>query len=297
MIYTVHHLTRVDYASEVRLVRLNLRLKPAPWLGHVLHDYTLKITPTPWSIVDQTGPFVVNRSRLEIRDPIRRLSIISRFTIEVNDERSPLGEADDLALPGPPIADVRESAAFHRDLSPMGPAGYLYPSPMAHTSPAIAKWAQRFFAESAGVIAAGRALMAAIHDEFTYDGSATTTRTRAEEAFAARHGVCQDFAHVMIVAARAHGIPAAYVSGYLRTLPPPGKPKLRGADAMHAWAKLWCGDEIGWVGFDPTNNTFTGLDHIFVGMGRDYTDVAPIDGVVIGGSGQSMTVSVDVDPV
>ena len=152
MIYTVHHLTRVDYASEVRLVRLNLRLKPAPWLGHVLHDYTLKITPTPWSIVDQTGPFVVNRSRLEIRDPIRRLSIISRFTIEVNDERSPLGEADDLALPGPPIADVRESAAFHRDLSPMGPAGYLYPSPMAHTSPAIAKWAQRFFAESAGVM-------------------------------------------------------------------------------------------------------------------------------------------------
>jgi transglutaminase-like putative cysteine protease len=101
----------------------------------------------------------------------------------------------------------------------------------------------------------------------------------------------------MIIAARAHGIPAAYVSGYLRTLPPPGMPRLVGADAMHAWAALWCGEELGWVGFDPTNDVFARTDHIFVAMGRDYSDVAPLDGVFHGGAGQAMFFSVDVAPL
>jgi transglutaminase-like putative cysteine protease len=102
---------------------------------------------------------------------------------------------------------------------------------------------------------------------------------------------------VMIVAARAQGIPAAYVSGYMRTLPPPGAPRLVGADAMHAWAALWCGEELGWVGFDPTNDVFATTNHIFVAMGRDYGDVAPLDGVFRGGGQQTMFFSVDVAPV
>jgi transglutaminase-like putative cysteine protease len=101
----------------------------------------------------------------------------------------------------------------------------------------------------------------------------------------------------MIIAARAHGIPAGYVSGYLRTLPPPGKPRLVGADAMHAWVNLWCGEELGWVGFDPTNDKLADTDHIFLGMGRDYSDVAPLDGTFRGAGGQSMTFSVDVAPL
>ena len=101
----------------------------------------------------------------------------------------------------------------------------------------------------------------------------------------------------MIVAARAHGIPAAYVSGYLRTLPPPGKPRLVGADAMHAWVNLWCGAELGWVGFDPTNNALVRTDHIFTAMGRDYADVAPIDGVFRGGGRQKLDGAVDVLPL
>jgi transglutaminase-like putative cysteine protease len=138
--------------------------------------------------------------------------------------------------------------------------------------------------------------MAALHSEMQYDDGATGADTSPLEAFHQRRGVCQDFAHVMIVAARAHGVPAAYVSGYLRTLPPPGRPRLVGADAMHAWVNLWCGDELGWVGFDPTNNVFAETDHIFVAMGRDYGDVAPLDGVFHGGKGQEMSVSVDVEP-
>ena len=199
-------------------------------------------------------------------------------------------------MTGPSVAQVRDRAARSRDLSAMGPASYLYPSPMAPNSPEIAAWAARFFPSAQGALAAGCALMRAIYDEFTYDGDATTSETLPDQAFQARHGVCQDFAHVMIVAARAHGIPAAYVSGYLRTIPPPGQPRLIGADATHAWATLWCGEELGWVGFDPTNDTLARSDHIFTAMGRDYADVAPLDGVFHGGAGQRLAVSVDVAP-
>jgi len=301
MIYDIRHLTTMTYASPVRLARFNLRLRP----GQVLEGFTLAIDPVPWSIQDETGPFIVNRSRLTIRRPLSRLRIESRFRVEVSepsliaamylgDGAAPNTGPD---MGGPTVAQIRERAARNRDLTAMGPASYLYPSPMAPSTPAIAAWAAPFFPTQQSVLEAGRALMRAIYQEFTYDGAATTTRTLPEEAFQARHGVCQDFAHVMIVAARAHGIPAAYVSGYLRTIPPAGQPRLVGADATHAWANLWCGDELGWVGFDPTNDTLARSDHIFTAMGRDYADVAPLDGVFHGGAGQTMTVSVDVAPV
>ncbi len=305
MLYDIRHLTTVKYASPVRLARFNLRLRPAAWPGQVLDRFKLVIDPPPWSIQDESGPFIVNRSRLTIREPLAKLRIESRFRVEVSDPSliaaMVIGDganpcADPL-MGGPTVAQIRERAARNRDLTAMGPASYLYPSPMAPSSPAIAGWAEAFFPTQQSVLVAACTLMRAIHQEFTYDGDATTTRTLPDEAFAARHGVCQDFAHVMIVAARAHGIPAAYVSGYLRTIPPPGKPRLIGADATHAWANLWCGDDLGWIGFDPTNDTLARADHIFTAMGRDYADVAPLDGVFHGGSKQTMTVSVDVAPV
>ena len=146
-------------------------------------------------------------------------------------------------------------------------------------------------------VAAALALALRIRAEFAYDPGATDASTPVADAFAARHGVCQDFAHVMVVALRLAGLPAAYVSGYLRTLPPPGKPRLVGADATHAWVNLWCGDDLGWVGFDPTNGCIASENHIFTAMGRDYGDVALIGGVLVGGAGQTMTVSVDVNVI
>jgi len=305
MIYEIRNLTTVKYASPVRLARFNLRLRPAEWPGQSLERFNLTIDPVPWSIQDEAGPFIVNRSRLTIRRPLSRLRIESRFRVEVSEPSliaaMYVGDGAncrvDPDMGGPTVGQVRERAARSRDLTAMGPASYLYPSPMAPSTPAIGAWAAQFFPTQQGALAAGCALMRAIYDEFTYDGTATTTRTLPDEAFQARHGVCQDFAHVMIVAARAHGIPAAYVSGYLRTIPPPGRPRLVGADATHAWANLWCGEELGWVGFDPTNDTLARSDHIFTAMGRDYADVAPLDGVFHGGAGQTMTSSVDVAPV
>ena len=290
MIYNVRHLTTVRYAGPVRLARFNLRLKPAPWPGQVLRDYSLTIDPLPWTVQEDSGPFIVNRSRLTIRDPLSLLTVDSRFRVEI--------EAPSFAMEiavGPTVAQVLELALACNNLSAASPANYLYASPFAELAPSIADWAQQFFDRDMSVVAAGRALMNAIHRDFEYDDDATAADTKPVEAFRARRGVCQDFAHVMIVAARAFGIPAAYVSGYLRTLPPPGQPRLVGADAMHAWVNLWCGDELGWIGFDPTNNLIAESDHIFVAMGRDYGDVAPLDGVYRGGIGQAMDVSVDVE--
>ncbi len=138
--------------------------------------------------------------------------------------------------------------------------------------------------------------MRRIRDEFTYDPEATTVSTPVLDAFTARHGVCQDFAQVMISGLKGLGLPAAYVSGYLRTIPPPGKPRLEGADATHAWVSLWCGEAAGWVGFDPTNDLLVQNDHIVLAVGRDYSDVAPIDGIILAPGDQTLKVEVDVIP-
>ena len=133
-----------------------------------------------------------------------------------------------------------------------------------------------------------------LHGAMQFDVDATTVDTSPEEAFARRHGVCQDFSHVMIACLRGVGIPAGYVSGFLRTTPPPGKPRLEGADAMHAWVRAWCGAETGWVEIDPTNALLVGNDHVVIARGRDYSDVAPVKGVLRTAGSQTTEQAVDV---
>jgi transglutaminase-like putative cysteine protease len=133
-----------------------------------------------------------------------------------------------------------------------------------------------------------------IRTQFKYDPKATVISTPLREVFDKRHGVCQDFAHVMIAGLRGLGLPAAYVSGYLRTIPPPGKPRLQGADATHALVSLWCGGELGWIGLDPTNDMLIENDHIILGVGRDFSDVSPVDGIIVGSRKQKLNVAVDV---
>src|SRR5690606_39171507 len=159
----------------------------------------------------------------------------------------------------------------------------------------ITAYARQSFTPGRPIVEAAAELMTRMRDEFVYDPEATTVSTPAVEAFEARHGVCQDFAHIMIAGLRGLGLPAAYVSGYLRTIPPPRQPRLAGADATHAWVDLWCG-ERGWIGFDPTNAVFAENDHIVLAIGRDYSDVAPIDGVILAPGVQTLKVEVDVIP-
>lgn len=291
MRYHVRHETSVKYDAIVRLARFNLRLRPADWAGQTMTDFRLKITPPPAETIDQSGPFVVNVARLTIAEPLVELIIESSFRVEMSPVTPIFG-----AL-APTIAQVRQAALDIRSVSNVAPSAYLFGARMTRAEEAIALWAADILHPEHTVTEAALALTQCIRRDFAYDPKATDNSTPAAEAFALRRGVCQDFAHIMIIALRSQGLPAAYVSGYLRTLPPPGKSKLIGADATHAWVNLWCGAQLGWIGFDPTNGCITGTDHIFTAMGRDYADVAPVDGVLVGGSGQHLRVAVDVTEI
>lgn len=287
MTYRVRHLTSLTYASPVVRARFNLRLVPAPWPGQTLERFSLACNPAPAEQADRPGPYCVTTTTIAFADPLSRLEVRSEFTIRVD---PPLRDG-----PGPALEQVGAEALLVRDLSATAPAPYLFESRIAGVDGAIAPWAGALLDPSAAIMNGAAALMHAIHREFAYRPGATTSTTAPEEAFAARAGVCQDFAHVMIVALRSQGIPAAYASGYLRTKPPPGRPRLVGADAMHAWVMVWCGQELGWIGFDPTNDCFALGDHILIAMGRDYADVSPVDGTFVGSPLQSATTSVDVE--
>jgi transglutaminase-like putative cysteine protease len=170
---------------------------------------------------------------------------------------------------------------------------FLFPSPLVTVGPAAAAYARPSFAPGRPVLDCALDLIRRIHTEYSYDKSATTIDTPVEQVLADRKGVCQDFAHLAISCLRALGLAARYVSGYLETLPPPGKPKLEGADASHAWVSLFIPDS-GWVDLDPTNNLIPGESHITLAWGRDYGDVTPVKGVVMGGGAHTLSVTVDV---
>ena len=291
MRYRIRHETRFSYGAPVRFARCNLRLKPILWSGQTLVDHELSVEPSGRTSLARADASLANVTRLVIEEPVTALAITSIATVDVM-RPIPVPAGDDLDL-----AAVAKLARDSRDVSAASPANYLFPSPMVALDPAIAAWCAPSLAPERGVLDAAIELARRIQEEFTYDPDATKTETPPAEAFARRVGVCQDFAQVMISGLRSAGLPAAYVSGYLRTLPPEGEPRLVGADATHAWVLIWTGPTHGWVGVDPTNGIWMAGDHIVTAIGRDYSEVAPIDGVFLGNGAQSMTVSVDVAPV
>jgi transglutaminase-like putative cysteine protease len=197
----------------------------------------------------------------------------------------------------PTLPNLREEIASVRSLSPDAPHHFLAASDFVDLDPGITAYARESLSQTSSVTGIANDFCNRIQADFIYDGEATTVATKAADAFALRRGVCQDFSHVMIAGLRGLGIPAGYVSGFLRTIPPPGKERLEGADAMHAWIKVWCGREAGWQEFDPTNGMRASNDHITVGYGRDYSDVAPIVGVLRTTGSQTGEQAVDVIPV
>ena len=291
MRYRVRHVTTFTYAHAVRFARCNLRLKPIDWPGQQLEDHALEVTPAGTIGRTRAGVMIANLNRMTVDRPVRTLAIESRATLTVDRPTPVAGPAD------VPLQALGSLARALPELGAAAPANYLFPSQQIAIVPEIVAWAAETLAGARGCVDGALALAKRIRAEFRYDGEATETDTTPAEAFAKRAGVCQDFAQIMISALRGNALPAAYVSGYLRTLPPPGKPRLVGADATHAWVMLWCGPELGWVGFDPTNGCTVGSDHIITAIGRDYADVAPIDGVFVGRGGQEIDVSVDVEPL
>lgn len=192
---------------------------------------------------------------------------------------------------------ISEEVAAVWSVAPDSPHHFVNYSPLLKAVPEIAAYARDFYKEKSDVVDIAKAICADIFKNFKYDSQATDVETPAAEAFKLKAGVCQDFSHIMISALRSLNIPAGYVSGYLRTIPPPGKARLEGADAMHAWVRVWCGRDAGWLEFDPTNNIPAGSDHIVVAYGRDYSDIAPIIGTLRGYGHHNNIQNVDVIPV
>ena len=289
--YRSRHSTRVSYAAPATFARCNLRLKPIDWPGQQLIEWRLDVTPGGRLSHTRADAALANVTRLVVAEPASALEIVSRATVEV-DRLVPSPEPGD-----PDLAAVARLARESPDLSASGPANYLFPSPLIDFDAGIAAWCAESLAPERNALDAGIELARRIQRDFLFDPHATVTETRPSEAFAKRGGVCQDFAQIMITGLRAAGLPAAYASGYLRTLPPPGQERLVGADATHAWVLLWCGPDRGWIGLDPTNGIWMAGDHVVMAIGRDYSEIAPVDGIVLGSGAQTMSVAVDVEPV
>ena len=291
MKYAIRHETRFSYAQPVAFARCNLRLKPIIWSGQTLIEHALKVTPEGELSFARADASLANVTRLVIAEAVTELSIVSTARVDV-DRQIPMPLPSD-----PSLAEIARLAHRDRSLAAHGPTNYLFPSPMIALDSDIADWCATSLAPSRGVLDAVFELAGRIQLEFDYDPDATKTETPPAEAFANRHGVCQDFAQVMISGLRSAGLPAAYVSGYIRTIPPPGEERLVGADATHAWVLVWAGPDLGWVGVDPTNAIWMAGDHIVTAIGRDYSEIAPVDGIFLGSGARSMHVSVDVEPL
>ncbi|MGB5184119.1 MAG: transglutaminase family protein [Xanthobacteraceae bacterium] len=291
MIYDVRQTTICGYASPVAHARHVLRLTPVHRHGQRVQVAALQIVPEPLHRREGQDFFGNRLTWIEIEEPHETLAVkmAARVAVDALDEPLPLTT--------PAWEAVREEAFAASGIGPLSPTHFLYPSRLVSLDPEIRDYTRDSFPPGRPVLDAAIELNDRFKSDIAYEIGATTVTTTPPMSFALRRGVCQDFAHIMISGLRGIGLPAGYVSGYLRTLPRPDATRLRGVDAMHAWVLLWCGSATGWMGLDPTNAVFASEEHVMLAIGRDYTDVAPIDGVIVGSGEQWIDVSVNVEPV
>ncbi|XHS80242.1 transglutaminase domain-containing protein [Burkholderiaceae bacterium UC74_6] len=303
----VRHDTDYAYDAAVELAHHLACLRPRCTPEQEVRGWQLSITPAPdgWmdgELADQDEPDDMAKGQLST-DPWgngrlvfshslvhERLTVTSSFEAGVRAAVEPDVQAS------PAWEEVAASLRYRAGAVATEAVEFTLASSFAPHDSTLAAFGRRAFKPGVSLAAGALALMQLIHAEFKYAPAATSVATRAPEALAGRRGVCQDFAHVMIGACRSLGLAARYVSGYLLTQPPPGKPRLIGADASHAWAQVWC-PVHGWIALDPTNDTLVGHDHVTLAWGRDYADVAPLRGVIRGGGNAEPKVGVTVEPI
>lgn len=288
MLYDVRLALHYDYDAPVHGGHHLIRVAPisVPGTQRVVAS-SLSFEPRPQresSFTDFFGNAVTTLTYLNAHD---HLDIRLTARVLVENTQPPM----DIS---PPPSALKAQIERFWSVEPDSPHHFLAASPRVPLIHAITAYSAVAATSADTTMGAAMALCLAIHRDFAYDPKATDVETKPQEAFELRKGVCQDFAHVMIAGLRGLGIPAGYVSGFLRTIPPAGKPRLEGADAMHAWVRVWCGQQQGWVEFDPTNAMLAGPDHISIGHGRDYGDISPIVGVLKTHGGHETTQSVDV---
>jgi len=290
MKYKITHKTSYQYTDLVPVCQNVVRLTPRNDARQACTYHRLIVLPSPGNVHRRSDYFGNAVHDFSIHERHRLLSVTAVSKVEVRPVSVPEPSAS------PAWEEVRDALAVAASPGDLEACEFCFDSPRAGRDAELADYARPSFPPGRPVLAAAAELNARIHADFTYDPTATDTQTPWQEVFRHRRGVCQDLAHVTIGCLRSLGLAARYVSGYLRTVPPPGRPRLVGADASHAWLSVYGGD-LGWIDLDPTNNLLPSDEHITLAWGRDYADVAPIRGMFVGGGSHQLFVSVDVAPL
>lgn len=288
MRYRLRHVTRYSYEEPVDLACHMLHLLPRPLARQSILSATLDSEPAAGRVCAARDHFGNEVRWLFLDRPHRQFRVTLRAEVEVHPLPPPetgLSWEEVAARLRPPTEEAWQTAEF------------VQPSPLVGAFAAAGAYAAPSFAPGRPVAAVLQDLAGRIHRDFAFRPGVTSVVTGVAQVLAGRAGVCQDFTHVMLAGLRAHGLAARYVSGYLRTRPAPGRPRRRGADQSHAWVEVWLGPGAGWLGIDPTNNLPAGEEHVVLGWGRDYGDISPLRGVLLGGGAHRLAVSVDLDAV
>ncbi|MDF1486541.1 transglutaminase family protein [Ramlibacter sp. H39-3-26] len=293
MLLHVVHETRYEYTPPVETAQHMAHLKPLDLPTQSLRSFRLGIDPVPAQQTETLDVYGNSRTFFSLQAAHETLAVVAESVV------STLPPA--LPVDNPPWEQVREHFRYHAGAAWNAAAEFAFPSPYVPRHDDFLAYARPSFGAGVPLLLGARHLMERIHAEFTYESESTQVSTPAREALAQRKGVCQDFAHIMIACLRALGLPARYVSGYLLTNPPPGQPRLVGSDASHAWVSVYVPAEDGsggmWCDLDPTNNRAPGEDYVSLAMGRDYSDVSPMRGVIHGGRRHTLQVAVTVEPL
>jgi len=290
VIYDVSHRTTFAYSQDVSISHHVLHLAPRPCPRQERLRSTILVEPAPSLRSDGEDYFGNPVTFLTVQEPHDRLLVHARSRVEVR--REPSVNLQQTA----PWEEVARALERVGDPVTLDADQYAFDSPYVATDKETYDYALASFTPGRPILAAAMDLTGRIYREFTYEGGVTDVSTPVEEVLASRKGVCQDFAHLEIACLRSLGLAARYVSGYLLTRPPEGKEKLVGSDASHAWLSVWA-PRVGWIDFDPTNDMIPHDEHISLAWGRDYGDVSPINGFIVGGGSHQVAVAVDVHPV
>ncbi len=290
MNYHITHRTLYEYAAPVSVSHHVARLEPRATATQSRESFSLQIFPEPALRKARADYFGNQLCFFAIQEIHSKLEIITSSHVTV-EPRNPAQHES--TMPWETVAEMFRDPVLPEVVEPYQ---FVFDSPQMRASLELADYALQSFGKDTPLLAGARDLTRRIFEDFKFDPKATTVATPLEEVWKKRRGVCQDFAHLGIACLRSLGLPARYVSGYLRTRPPEGKPRLVGADASHAWFRVFC-PGTGWVDFDPTNNIQPAEEHIIVAYGRDYGDVSPVAGILTGGGEHEVKVSVDVEEI
>jgi transglutaminase-like putative cysteine protease len=290
MVYGITHTTTYEYSDAVSLSHHMLRLHPRDLRRQRCLENELEIQPRAGVRTSHIDYFGNRTTFVTVEGTHRKLVATSRSRVEVKATTMPRRTET------PTWEAVRDFCLGYKADDILEAREFIYASPQIDKDPEFGAYAAPSFEPRRPVLDAVLDLTERLHSDFTFDPKATTVATPLREVLESRRGVCQDFAQLQIGFLRAMGLPARYVSGYLETVPPPGKPRLTGADASHAWISFFC-PGLGWIDVDPTNNLLPTNRHITVAWGRDYNDVSPIRGVILGSGEHSLKVAVDVMPL